>query len=112
MRRLKNKRGRPSNYRKSLQSNTYWKFVRIKVLVRDFHSCICCNLRTKLEVHHIAYRVDGISIRGRELEYLQWLVTVCEDCHDEIHSNLNHPLNPKNKNKINEYTYRNNRENR
>lgn len=112
MGRLKNKRGRKSNYRKDLESNETWPIARRKVLVRDSHSCRCCSSRIRLEVHHIAYYIDGKTIMKNELNFLTWLITVCEDCHDKIHANPNHVLNPKNKNKINEQNYRNYRENR
>lgn len=109
MSRLKRKKGRPSNYRKDLQTNETWKQARKKVLVRDKHVCICCGSRIKLEVHHITYYPDGKSIKGDELNQLQWLITVCSICHEKIHADSKHLLNPKNKNKINVYNYRNNR---
>lgn len=112
MARLKHQRGRPSNYRKGLQSNASWKQARIKTLVRDNHSCVCCDSRIKLEVHHISYFENGKPIKGEEINHLKWLATVCEKCHDKIHRNPNHLLNPKNKYKINVYSYRNHRENR
>lgn len=107
MARLKHQRGRPSNYRKQLQRNSYWNKVRAKVFVRDKHKCVCCPSKIKLECHHISYFVDGKSIIGEELNNLQWLATTCEDCHDEIHKNPTHLLNPKNKYKTNVYNYRN-----
>ena len=104
MGRLSHKRGRPSKYRKSLHG-WYWNEVKRKIRLRDKYRCVVCGNRLNLEVHHIAYKVGGISILGKELEHLEWLALVCEDCHQAIHKNTEHPLNPKNfhKQNMNEY---------
>lgn len=94
-------RGRPSKYRKSLQKNSYWQEVRRKIKIRDDHKCICCDSKLFLEVHHITYYVNKKSIIGIELEYLEWLGTVCNRCHGKIHKNIKHLLNPKNYYKVN-----------
>lgn len=99
MGRLRHKRGRPSNYRKSL-NNPYWEKVKRKVRIRDNFKCICCGSTVKLETHHISYYVDGESIRGKELDHLEWMATLCEKHHQEAHNDLKHPLNPKNKFKV------------
>lgn len=100
MSRLKHKRGRPSNYRKQLKGD-YWEEVKRKVRMRDGYRCVCCGSQINLEVHHIAYYVNGKSIVGHELENLEWLALTCESCHDLIHKNISHPLNPKNWYKLN-----------
>ncbi|MCT4034864.1 hypothetical protein HZQ14_15685 [Elizabethkingia anophelis] len=61
--------------------------------------------KTEIEVHHITYYIAGQSIRGKELHNLKWLVTVCNKHHKEIHQDINHPFNPKNKQKRNAETY-------
>ncbi len=99
MGRLQHKMGRPSNYRKGLQSNPYWDEVRAKIKIRDNFKCKICSSTIRLETHHITYYVNGISILGKELEHLKWLVTICETCHEKVHKNLDHIWNPKNKNK-------------
>ena len=96
MSRLKHKRGRPSNYRKSLQSNPDWEKVRRKTRIRDNFQCVLCPSKARLEAHHRTYMINGESILGKEIEHLEAVVTVCENCHQEIHKNLDHPLNPKN----------------
>lgn len=101
MARLQHKRGRPSNYRKSLINNPYWEEVKRRVRVRDGHHCVICYELLNLEVHHIAYQVDGESIIGKEQDHLEWLCLVCEKCHTEIHKNFRNKLNPNNKYKIN-----------
>jgi 5-methylcytosine-specific restriction endonuclease McrA len=93
MGRLNHKRGRPSNYRKSLQKNPYWEKVKRKVRIRDNFQCVCCGSKIRLETHHIKYA----GIVGKELEHLDWMVTLCENHHQEAHNNISHPFNPNNK---------------
>jgi len=89
--------GRPSAYLKSLD-NEYWQEVRRHVLKRDHYHCVCCA-RVADDVHHISYRVQGKSIVGKELNYLNWVVAVCRVCHDAIHNNATHIYNPDNLNR-------------
>ena len=105
MGRLKHQRGRPSNYRKSLQENAYWEKVKRKVRIRDNFQCVVCGGKTRLETHHIAYYVGGIPVIGRELGNLNWLATLCERHHAAAHPGPAHPFNPKNPEKkdINSY---------
>lgn len=100
MGRLKHKRGRKSNYVKSLD-NDYHKEVKRKALIRDDFKCQNeeCSSTIFLELHHITYWLNGQSIVGNELVNLQWVVIVCEDCHQKIHDDLGHKWNPKNWNK-------------
>lgn len=106
MSRLAHRRGRPSNYRKSLQKNETWEEVRYLVRNRDGHACVCCGKNYGFEVHHISYFVGGTTILGEELKHLEWLALVCEGCHQRIHSDQNHLLNPGNKNKVNIHDYK------
>ena len=96
MGRLKHKRGRPTNYRKTLQDNPYWEKVKRKTRIRDNFQCVICPSKIRLESHHTTYKKNRESILGKELEHLECVVTVCETCHSEIHANSNHELNPKN----------------
>lgn len=100
MSRLRHKKGRPTNYRKSLKSNPYWEQVKSVIRFRDNFKCQECSSIIRLETHHITYYVNGKSIVGFELEHLCWLVTLCEDCHEKVHKNVNHRFNPKNINKV------------
>lgn len=53
---------------------------REAILNRDNYTCQVCGKRhTKLEVHHIKYRSQG----GNDDE--NNLITLCEDCHSDIH---------------------------
>lgn len=95
MTRLKHKRGRKSNYVKSLD-NAIHKEAKSRALLRDNYKCKLCPSKLYLEYHHINY-----DIQGKELENdnLRWTATLCADCHDAVHKDLNHPWNPKNKHK-------------
>ncbi|MEK0369755.1 MAG: hypothetical protein QQN55_01170 [Nitrosopumilus sp.] len=107
MSRLFSKRGRKSNYLKSLNS-PQWNIVKRRVRIRDNFTCIIhgCGKQANLETHHITYMVFGFSIVGEEINYLEWMATLCEDCHHEVHKKKNHPLNPKNPFRINVFKYK------
>ena len=57
-----------------------WKTLRQAVLARDGHSCVACASNQHLHCHHLTYRRFG----GAEL--LTDLVTLCEPCHDALHT--------------------------
>lgn len=98
--RLSKKRGRKSNYVKSLVGQ-YWETVKRKIRLRDNFSCQICQHKINLETHHITYYLNGSTIRGKELDNLEWLILLCGDCHGEVHKRKEHPLNPKNRKKLN-----------
>lgn len=90
MARLNNKRGRKSNYLKSL-NNDYHRSVRERALLRDGFRCKLCDQRHRLELHHISY-----EHQGNELEHMETVVILCETHHQEAHNDPNHVFNPKN----------------
>ena len=98
-------KGRKSKYLKGLENDPYWQEVRRKIKLRDNFTCQATGKRINLSVHHITYfvRVNGqkIDIRGRELEFLEWLILLNQEFHNYVHSNNSHALNPKNAEKIN-----------
>lgn len=102
MSRLQHKKGRKSNYVKTLGSE-YDKEVRRRVLLRDGFQCKYkgCFSKIFLEKHHISYYVNGESIIGKELEgdNLKWLVTLCDYHHTQVHADPLHKWNPKNRNR-------------
>jgi len=98
MSRLSNKKGRKSNYSKSL-NNDYHKEVRRKALLRDNFKCKICSSVLFLELHHIAYYIDGLTIVGIELEFMPWVVILCCECHQKVHNDKTHYFNPVNVNK-------------
>lgn len=87
MSRLQHKRGRKSNYSKSL-NNPYWEEVKRKVRIRDNHRCQMCGKDYGLEIHHKTYKINGQSIVGKELEHLDCLITLCGTCHQRVHNKV------------------------
>ena len=65
-------------YRDYLKSDE-WQRKRYVVLKRDNWRCVYCGGRAS-QVHHTKYAKYNI---GREP--IEWLVSVCKDCHDSIH---------------------------
>lgn len=65
-------------YRSYLQSDD-WKRKRYIVLKRDNWRCVYCGAPAT-QVHHKQYAKINI---GREP--IEWLVSVCEDCHNALH---------------------------
>ena len=58
MTRLQHKKGRKSNYVKSLNNENHFE-VRRKALLRDGFHCKLCDKRISLELHHIDYKYLG-----------------------------------------------------
>jgi 5-methylcytosine-specific restriction endonuclease McrA len=59
-----------------------WQKKRLEILERDNFKCITCRTKDKqLSVHHIFY-LKGIQIYDYPNEFY---ITLCNDCHDEIH---------------------------
>ena len=96
-----------SKYKKHLES-PYWQKVKTQVRLREKFTCGIkgCGKQNGLAVHHITYVVFGFSIVGDELNYLEWLILLCEDCHHKVHKNKKHPLHPKNPFRINVTKYK------
>lgn len=88
MSRLRHKKGRKSAYALSLTRNPYWEKVAREIRIRDGHKCRHCNVLYPLEVHHMRYKVNGMSIVGHELEHLDCLVTLCASCHEKVHKGV------------------------
>ena len=61
-----------------------WKNIRNQVLERDKYKCKICGTTEKLRVHHKNY--ENIY---QEENALCDLVTLCENCHKELHDFLN-----------------------
>lgn len=55
-----------------------WQQLRQLVLQRDNYSCLMCDNKHSLEVHHITYKHLGN-------ERLDELATLCRTCHQSIH---------------------------
>lgn len=80
MPRLNSKRGRKSDYVKSLNTDQ-WRETRRMVLIRDKFMCRDCGSKLYLEVHHLTY-----IYKGDEHNHLGCLITLCSDCHKKRHN--------------------------
>ena len=65
-------------YRSYLQSDA-WQRKRYVVFKRDNWRCVYCGARAT-EVHHLKYAKYNIG-----KEPIEWLVSVCQDCHKSQH---------------------------
>lgn len=86
---------RKEQYHQDLE-HPLWLKKRNVILERDQHQCRICGSNHNLQVHHVKY-----SPGKRAWEYPNLdLITLCKDCHEKVHQDFNHELNPyKNKKK-------------
>ena len=61
-----------------------WEDKRMHILRRDNNCCKLCGSYENLHVHHILYEEDTDPWDYDE----NYLITVCEFCHNRIHSQL------------------------
>ena len=61
-----------------------WEDKRIHILKRDGNHCKLCGSYENLHVHHILYEEDTDPWDYDE----NYLITVCEFCHNRIHSQM------------------------
>jgi 5-methylcytosine-specific restriction endonuclease McrA len=72
------------NPRLRLDADAYHELHR-QVLERDGWRCQVCGSMQNLQVHHLKFR----SRSGSDEE--QNLITLCAECHEQIHSHPNAP---------------------
>ena len=58
----------------------YFREVSRRVKARDGHKCVACGETRGLQAHHNTY-----AHRGRELDHLGDLTTLCQRCHCAFH---------------------------
>lgn len=64
--------------------NPKWQKKRLEILDRDGFTCrLCSNTKKTLHVHHLLY--DGKDPWETPPGHL---ITLCEDCHADIHSGV------------------------
>jgi 5-methylcytosine-specific restriction endonuclease McrA len=66
-------------YRNEYLQSDDWKRKRYVVLKRDNWRCVYCGARAT-QVHHKRYAKRNIG-----KEPIEWLVSVCKDCHNSKH---------------------------
>ena len=71
-----------------------WKHKREQILERDQCKCRNCGCNKNLQVHHRQYHRDPKTGLKREpWDYdNQYLVTLCEKCHDNGHQQYQIPF--------------------
>ena len=72
------------NYNEYLASQE-WKSIRAAHLLK-YPKCERCGSKNNLQVHHLYYEDDLGSVLGRETS--ECLVTLCSNCHLELHEEL------------------------
>ena len=74
-------------YNEQLKTSA-WLRKKYEVMNRDnfvCSNCLCDNYESRLEVHHIGYKMDK-----KAWEYPDnFLVTLCRECHQKEHDNNN-----------------------
>ena len=70
-----------------------WKQMRRKILERDSRRCRNCASASGLEVHHRQYhKVQKTKAHVRPWNYeAKYLITLCNSCHVQGHSNYSVP---------------------
>ena len=75
----KKRKRRRDYYRNVYLKSDEWRRKRYVVLKRDNWCCVYCSSRAT-QVHHKRYAKRNIG-----KEPIEWLVSVCENCHNSIH---------------------------
>ena len=74
------------DFSKAFYNSLQWKKIRAFVLTRDFYMCKICGAPHAKIVHHIR-ELTPMNIGDASISMnTDNLITVCEQCHDEIHS--------------------------
>ena len=74
-----NRKQRRDYYRNEYLKSDDWQRKRYVVLKRDNWKCVYCGAPAT-QVHHLKYAKRNIG-----KEPIEWLVSVCKDCHDKQH---------------------------
>lgn len=77
------KKVKKQTYEEFLKS-PYWRKIRILILKRDNNSCRSCGSSEELHIHHLTY-----EHHLKELDNLDDLITLCKQCHNDIHGRVN-----------------------
>lgn len=94
-----NKRKATGEHKKTIDNKTIykqqlehplWAKKRKTILERDNHTCQLCGSKEHLHIHHTIYKKGN-----KAWEYSNSvLITLCEECHKKVHSDMHHELNP------------------
>jgi 5-methylcytosine-specific restriction endonuclease McrA len=78
----KKRERRRDYYRNVYLKSDEWQRKRYVVLKRDGWRCVYCGAKAT-QVHHKRYAKNNIG-----KEPIEWLVSICKDCHEAKHSKL------------------------
>lgn len=67
-----------------------WREKSLQIMKRDNFKCALCGSKHNLNVHHIKY-INGKKAWEHPTSVL---ITLCEECHNKVHTDKNHELNP------------------
>lgn len=68
-----------------------WIKKRLAILKRDGYKCRICGSTENLRVHHLKYSNDKKAWEYPNSD----LITLCDECHQKVHSDYKHPFYPK-----------------
>lgn len=68
-----------------------WKEKRLQIMKRDGFKCALCGSKHNLLVHHTRYENGKMAWEYSD----STLVTLCKDCHVDVHYDYKHYLHPK-----------------
>lgn len=92
------------DYYASLLQSKEWRLLRLKILNRDRNTCQKCGSKENLNIHHKEYFIDENNEFFKPHEYpLNSLITLCKQCHENIHNDLKIPIKKFNKMKLLEF---------
>lgn len=77
------------DFKKKLYNSARWKKVRKQVLQRDFYICQICRKENSKVCHHIVELNEQNISDASIATNINNIITVCNQCHDEIHSRNN-----------------------
>lgn len=73
------RKNRRDYYRNVYLKSEAWQRKRYVVLKRDNWLCVYCGAKAT-QVHHLRYAKYNIG-----KEPIDWLVSVCKSCHEDLH---------------------------
>jgi 5-methylcytosine-specific restriction endonuclease McrA len=73
-----NREVRTDYYRNDYLKSEAWQRKRYLVFKRDNYKCVYCGAKAT-QIHHLKYA------KNIGKEPIQWLVSVCNDCHNSKH---------------------------
>lgn len=77
------KRQHRTDYYHEYLKTAEWQRKRFIVLERDKYRCVYCGAKAT-QVHHKRYAKNNIG-----KEPIEWLVSVCDSCHQRMHGKSN-----------------------